>query len=79
MPRNQEPSPIELVLSELRDFRSEFRQERETVGTRLATLEKDVNGAKLLGRVALGVAASLGAFATWAADIAAKVSAAVVR
>lgn len=64
--------PIELVLSELRDFRQEFRDERETVSTRLGKLETDVNGAKLLGRAALGIAAGIGAFATWSLEIAGK-------
>lgn len=69
----REITPLELVLSELRDFRQEYRADREGVNERLATLEADVGGAKLLGRAALGVAAVVGAMATWAADIAAKI------
>jgi hypothetical protein len=41
-------------------------------GQQIINLEKDVGGAKLLGRVALGVAACIGAFTTWALDMAQK-------
>jgi hypothetical protein len=64
--------PIELVLSELRDFRQEFRDERDTVSGRLGKLETDVNGAKLLGKAAMGITLSVGAFIGWSLEIAGK-------
>ena len=45
----------------------------ESQATRILALEKDVGGAKLLGRAALGVAAAMGAFATWSLEVAGKV------
>jgi len=42
---------------------------------RIENLEKDVGGAKLLGRAALGVTACIGAVAGWALDVAGKAAA----
>jgi hypothetical protein len=44
----------------------------EQQGERITNLEKDVGGAKMLGRAALGVTACIGAVAGWALDIASK-------
>jgi hypothetical protein len=44
----------------------------EQQGERITILEKDIGGAKLLGRTALGVTACIGAIASWALDFAGK-------
>lgn len=44
-------------------------------GERIINLEKEVGGAKMLGRAALGVTACVGAFASWALDVAGKAAA----
>jgi hypothetical protein len=45
---------------------------QEKNGERIGKVEDELGGAKLLGRVALGVTAAMGAFVTWAVDIYAK-------
>ncbi|NDD83386.1 hypothetical protein EBZ38_03775 [bacterium] len=52
----------------------EFSEKFGNVDKRIDVVEKDVNGAKVYGKVALGAATTLGALITWIADVGSKLA-----
>lgn len=65
---------FDVFLEEWREFRKEYREDKELMLARLTAVETDVGGAKLLGKAAIGAAAVLGGVFTWALDVGQKFS-----
>jgi hypothetical protein len=66
---------FEAHLGPIKDDMREIKRTNNANADRIGALEKDVGGAKLLGKVALGVTMALGGLVTWATNIASKLPA----
>lgn len=61
-----EPSALQMLLDEFREFKREHRADLTGIYKRLEGVEGDMKGAKLLGYAAIAVVAAIGAVVGWA-------------